>query len=102
MKNSFICQNCNVKVPLVAPGTKNRNHCPNCLFSLHVDVEIGDRREKCKGLMPPIGKILKSDGEEVLIHKCEKCGFERKNRMAGDDSFELVEELELLDTKKYL
>jgi hypothetical protein len=44
-----------------------------------------------------LGKILKPDGEEVLIHKCEKCGITKKNRIAGDDSFKLVEGLAVLD-----
>jgi hypothetical protein len=78
---------------LSAPGTKNRNHCPHCLFSLHVDNETGDRMSDCRGLMAPVGRLLKKDGEEVLIHKCLVCGEIRKNRIAGDDSISLVEEL---------
>ncbi len=46
--------------------------------------------------MEPIGKYLKKDGEEVLVHKCVKCGFIRANRVAGDDSFDLVEKLPIL------
>lgn len=98
----FKCINCGTKVSLVAPGTKNRNHCPFCLFSKHVDNQIGDRSSDCNGPMKVIGKIYKSDGEEVLIHKCSECGLERKNRIAGDDSFELVDKLAVLDSKKYL
>ena len=94
--NSFICSNCGKKIRLNAPGTKNRNHCPFCLFSVHLDSSIGDRKSRCKGLMPPIGKYLKKDGEEVLVHKCAKCGLLRANRVAGDDSFEQVEKLQIL------
>jgi hypothetical protein len=94
--NSFKCANCGKPVSLEAPGTKNRNHCPFCLFSMHVDIETGDRKSPCNGLMTPIGKMYKSDGEEVLVHKCIKCGLVRKNRIAGDDSFELVEKLEVI------
>jgi predicted Zn-ribbon and HTH transcriptional regulator len=43
--------------------------------------------------MEPIGKYFKKDGEEVLVHKCRSCGFVRANRVAGDDSFLLVEQL---------
>ncbi len=89
-QSSFVCQHCLRKIPLVAPGTRNRNHCPFCLYSLHVDVETGDRQAVCKGLMPAVGKLYKPDGEEVLVHKCAKCSLVRKNRIAGDDSFELV------------
>jgi len=48
--------------------------------------------------MPAIGKMYKLDGEEVLVHKCLKCGLIRKNRVAGDDDFEAVE---LLPTVAY-
>ncbi len=99
---SFICSHCNLKISLQAPGTKNRNHCPFCLYSLHVDDQVGDRKAKCKGDMKPIGKVFKPDGEEVIVHECVKCGFQRKNRIAGDDSLELVENLPVLDTTKYL
>ncbi len=99
MQNSkyFTCKKCNKKVPQEAPGTKNRNHCPFCLYSVHVDEEPGDRKSKCNGLMRPKGKIYKPDGEEVLVNECEKCGFIRKNRIAGDDSFPLVEQLQVFD-----
>lgn len=102
MAEGFKCQNCGEFVTYSAPGTKNRNHCPYCLYSLHVDNEIGDRKGVCKGLMEPIGKILKRDGEEVIIHKCVKCALVRKNRIAGDDDFALVENLRVLDSSQYL
>lgn len=94
---TFPCKKCQKKVSYDAPGTKNRNHCPFCLYSLHVDEVPGDRAAKCQGLMRAKGKIYKPDGEEVLVHECENCGFIRKNRIAGDDSFELVENLEVFD-----
>ena len=47
--------------------------------------------------MVPIGKVYKKDGEEVLVHECQKCGFIRKNRIAGDDSLELVKNLKVMD-----
>jgi hypothetical protein len=92
----FTCKNCGRKVSLRAPGTHNRNHCPFCLYSVHLDVEPGDRRSTCGGLMEPVGKMLKTGGEEVLVHKCLKCGFERRNRVAGDDSIEKVDNLTVL------
>lgn len=30
-------------------GSNHRNHCPNCLYSLHVDIEPGDRESECGG-----------------------------------------------------
>ncbi|HLD51146.1 hypothetical protein A3K34_01500 [candidate division WWE3 bacterium RIFOXYC1_FULL_40_10] len=94
---NFNCSNCQKKVDFNAPGTKNRNHCPYCLYSIHIDIEIGDRKNKCMGLMRPIGKLLKQDGEEVLVHKCETCGEVRKNRIAGDDDWDLVKNLPILE-----
>lgn len=89
----FNCINCNKKVYLLAPGTKNRNHCPFCLYSLHIDNIIGDRESSCLGKMKPIYKYYKDDGEEVIVHKCLKCDFFRYNRIAGDDDFEKVNNL---------
>jgi hypothetical protein len=48
--------------------------------------------------MSPVGKLYKKDGEEMLVHKCGECDFLRKNRVAGDDSFDLVEKLKTLNT----
>lgn len=102
MSASFNCAHCKKQVTLSAPGTKNRNHCPYCLYSLHVDIVPGDRLSLCNGLMRPVGKVYKADGEEVVVHKCETCGFIRKNRVAGDDSISLLEDLVKLDAKDYL
>ena len=89
----FICKFCAGEVFQRAPGTKNRNHCPKCLYSVHVDTKIGDRSSKCRGLMKPVYKYYKKDGEEVLWHKCLSCGFARKNRVAGDDSQKVIDKL---------
>jgi len=95
-KNYFECQSCGKKVYYTAPGTHNRNHCPYCLYSVHIDIKPGDRKSTCKGLMEPIGKFYKPDGEEVLVHKCTTCGFVRNNRIAGDDDWELVKNLNIV------
>ncbi len=50
--------------------------------------------------MEPIGKIYKEDGEEVLVHKCLKCGQIRKNRIAGDDSVKGVAALKVVNFEK--
>ncbi|KKU30597.1 MAG: GTPase EngC2 [candidate division WWE3 bacterium GW2011_GWA1_46_21] len=96
---AFLCRNCGKTVPHAAWGTKNRNHCPGCLYSLHVDDKVGDRLSACNGLMEPMGKIVKPNGEEVLVHKCLKCSEVRKNRIAGDDS---VADVAALETMHFL
>jgi hypothetical protein len=40
--------------------------------------------------MAPIGYFQRPNGEYVLVHRCLKCEFERFNRIAGDDDFDLV------------
>jgi len=95
-KESFVCKNCGRDVLLASFGTKNRNHCPFCLCSVHIDVEIGDRANECMGIMRPEGKFFKTDGEEMIVHVCDKCGFRRKNRVAGDDDWDLVADLQVL------
>ena len=68
-----------------AIGTQHRNHCPWCLWSLHVDEEPGDRASGCRALMEPVGVWVKRSGEWSIIHRCTACGELRANRIAGDD-----------------
>lgn len=48
--DSFTCRVCGRLVTPQSAGTDHRNHCPNCLSSLHVDIELGDRASDCGGL----------------------------------------------------
>lgn len=82
----FICDHCGLIVPSPISGTKNRNHCIHCLYSKHVDMKTGDRRSGCRGIMEPIGLWVKKNKEWSVIHRCQKCGFIRTNRIAGDDN----------------
>ncbi len=84
--DGFICENCGTEVP-PAQGTC-RNHCTNCLYSKHVDINPGDRAANCGGKMRPVRLELKSGLPFKIIHVCEKCGFERPNKVADDDSRE--------------
>ena len=42
-QESFTCKVCGRLVTPGGAGSDHRNHCPNCLSSLHVDIEPGDR-----------------------------------------------------------
>ena len=87
----FRCRHCGAFVGAVMFGGKHRNHCPWCLFSRHVDGEKpGDRASSCRGLMAPIGAFTRPKGEHVIVHRCLSCDFERHNRIAADDDFDLV------------
>ena len=82
----FTCKHCNRQISTKAPGTQHRNHCPLCLWGLHVDIRTGDRLSACRGIMEPITVWVKSEGEWAIVHRCRKCGTLRSNRIAGDDN----------------
>ncbi|HEV8565032.1 MAG TPA: RNHCP domain-containing protein [Actinomycetota bacterium] len=83
--NSFRCHHCRVVVSTRAVGTDHRNHCPNCLWSRHLDDSPGDRSVDCGSLMEPIAISVRGQGEWVLIHRCTGCEALHLNRTAGDD-----------------
>jgi len=98
---SFRCKCCGALVlrATYISGVLNRNHCPYCLSSLHVDWQrAGDRMSACKGKMHPVGLALKRDnnkyaidtGELMVIHLCEECGQVSANRIAADDYAETL------------
>ena len=83
----FICENCNRNVPKL--NYTARDHCPFCLYSKHVDINPGDRSNKCQGLLKPIG-IEKYKNTYKIIYKCSKCGQLHKNIIATDDDFDII------------
>lgn len=87
---SFVCKNCKNLVKKLEYSA--RDHCPNCLYSMHVDVNPGDRLNTCMGLLKPIG-IEKYRDTYKIIYKCLKCGEIHKNIMANDDNMDLIIEL---------
>lgn len=86
--NEFICKNCGRKVDKL--GYTSRDHCPFCLYSIHVDIEPGDRQNQCKGMLVPINVIADSKKGKVIIYKCCKCKKIVKNIIAKDDSQEEI------------
>ncbi len=105
MKKSFKCQNCGFLVEVDGYiGTKNRNHCPVCLYSKHVDEKKpGDRKSSCGGLMEPIDITFKKEkldkygnkkqGELMIVHRCKRCKKQINNRIAADDNEEKIIEI---------
>ena len=79
----FTCRQCGRAVLPLNNGSY-RNHCPYCLYSLHVDNKPGDRRVSCGGLMQPVGIKYKPGKGYQIIHRCLKCGEERVNKAAVD------------------
>ncbi len=79
----FRCEHCGTKVV----GNGFTNHCPNCLWSKHVDINPGDRAETCQGMMEPVGIESRATGYRILF-RCKSCGIERWNKAAPEDDFE--------------
>ena len=79
---SFVCANCGREVqPL---GYSSRNHCPFCLYSLHVDIMPGDRENPCGGVMDAIKVEPDPKKGYIIIHKCRKCGEIKRNKAAHE------------------
>jgi hypothetical protein len=97
----FRCAHCHALVSSahLLSGVNNRNHCPYCLWSCHLDLfAAGDRLSACKVPMKPIGLTMKrgrnkyreSRGELMLVHECTDCKTLSINRIAADDDSETI------------
>lgn len=84
-KEDFFCEKCGFFVK----GNGYTNHCPNCLWSKHVDINPGDRLENCQGMMEPIDLEIRN-GEKIIIFRCQKCGKIGRNRISSNDSEETI------------
>lgn len=95
----FTCMVCHLPInsdPLLS-GVNNRNHCPYCLSSRHVDLyQAGDRMNACRASMQAIGLSWKSsrnkygtaNGELMIVHLCNECNAVSINRIAADDNLD--------------
>jgi hypothetical protein len=94
----FRCTHCDADVSSahLLSGVINRNHCPYCLWSCHLDLfAAGDRLSACKAPMKPIALTMKRGrnkyqpeqrGELMLVHECTDCKTLSINRIAADDN----------------
>lgn len=86
-RGPFKCGRCRAFIGGIMFGGRHRNHCPMCLTSRHVDRRRpGDRASPCRALMPAIGVAYRSNGEQLVVHRCNGCAVERQNRVAADDN----------------
>ncbi len=84
----FNCAHCGA----VVHGNGYTNHCPNCLWSRHVDNNPGDRAATCMGMMKPI--MVETDGDGFIItHQCVVCGKEKRQRTVDADSIDAIIEI---------
>lgn len=86
----FTCKVCGALVTPEGAGSRHRNHCPQCLASVHADHLPGDRASFCNGIMDPIGVWVRKNGEWAIIHRCRACGALHSNRIAADDNPNLL------------
>jgi ribosomal protein L37AE/L43A len=85
-KEDFVCSLCKTEVK----GKGYTNHCPNCLYSKHLDRDFpGDRQSSCHGILKPVG-IETKKGQLRIIHQCQKCGQKTVNKIAENDNFEAI------------
>ncbi len=78
----FVCAHCGATVlPL---GHSSRDHCPFCLWSIHIDHNPGDRANDCLGMMRPIRTDPDPKKGFIITYRCEKCGEIHRNRAAYD------------------
>ena len=84
---TFTCEHCGKEIKKL--GYTARDHCNFCLYSKHVDILPGDRKNPCQGLLKPIG-IEKYKDTFKIIYQCEKCHEIHKNIMANDDDMNAI------------
>jgi len=94
----FICNVCHSEVkPL---NYTARDHCPNCLCSIHIDINPGDRACSCLGILKPIGIDKGKKDTLKIIYKCDKCGEIKRNKAANDDNYDKI--LDVIRNQKEL
>jgi hypothetical protein len=79
-KEDFTCENCGID----NIGNGYTNHCQQCLYSKHVDIDPGDRLNLCMGLMEPV-YVSYTNKEKYVVQRCLKCFFEKKNLINDKD-----------------
>ena len=87
---SFTCLNCGLLVS--KHPTSSRDHCNFCLYGLHVDINPGDRLNKCRGLLEPIGLKI-SNGKTQIVYNCRECQAKVYCISAKDDDKDFLLEL---------
>lgn len=73
--DSFICKICGRLVVSAGSGINHRNHCPNCLTSMHLDNKPGDRETNCGGIMEPVAVWCAGAANERLYIVADNAEF---------------------------
>jgi len=84
----FVCKHCGKEIK----GEGYTDHCPKCLWSKHADINPGDRKSDCKGLMEPIRAEVKKD-KYIIYYHCLKCGYKHRVKSTPNDNLNKIIEL---------
>ena len=97
---NFECEHCHAQIS----GNGYTNHCTQCPWAKHVDINPGDRAASCGGLMKPTA-LENENGEYVITHTCITCQYKKRNKISSNDNFDVVvqvaTELAELDSKGF-
>ncbi|QQE76919.1 RNHCP domain-containing protein [Alicyclobacillus sp. SO9] len=86
INEGFVCSHCGKHVQ---PSAKScRNHCPQCLYSVHLDDNPGDRSADCGGLMKPVAVLYNPKKGYQVVHRCLVCGTEKRNVLDFEDELQ--------------
>lgn len=89
-KEPYICGHCGSKVM----GGRFNNHCPQCLWSKHVDAKVpGDRVSDCQHLMQPVGVTKGKMDKWRIIQKCTGCDHTFTVNSSPNDNLDRIIEL---------
>ncbi|MGI0100881.1 MAG: RNHCP domain-containing protein [Candidatus Micrarchaeaceae archaeon] len=77
----FTCANCGA----IVKGKGYTDHCNCCLWSMHVDMNPGDRMSECRGMMEPV-KSMHDRNTFIILYTCTACGIRKKTDAAPDDN----------------
>lgn len=86
LTDTFACVRCGLTVTGAAPDGVRRNHCPSCLYSLHVLDHAAGGRSACGSRMAPISIAVLRGGDWMVIHRCTRCGELTSNPICQDDN----------------
>ncbi len=91
----FSCAHCGYRV--VPNRVTSRDHCPRCLYSLHVDRNPGDRANPCRGVLVPVSALPHPKKGFIIVYRCSKCGETVRNKacLTGDEPDDMNELIRL-------
>ncbi len=86
-EEEVVCEHCGH----VFTGGGYVDHCPQCLWSKHVDQEVpGDRKSDCQGMMVPVSAEVRKRGKVFILYVCKKCGHSSYASQREEDNLDKI------------